>query len=158
MSFNPILIGDRVRHDVRGLARQLVEQPPELLRSGEVTGSVGAPPGGLLVVGLVDVPVVVEPAGQLLGHGAGGRDELLAGDHLADHEVAQELVQVLDDALRAEDPAEGLLVAGLEGLLPALAVYLVEALVGVRKGCASDEGRQAYVSGSGTDAGGSGPT
>src|SRR5713101_4838776 len=75
--------------------------------------------------------LVVEPAGQLLGHGAGGRDELLAGDHLAHHEVAQELAQVLDDVARSEDPAEGILVAGIKGLLPALAVDLVEVLVGV---------------------------
>ena len=73
----------------------------------------------------------MEPPGQLLGHGASSGYELLAGDHLADHEVAQELAQVLNDALRSEHLAEGVLMALVEGLLPALEVQPAEALVGV---------------------------
>lgn len=62
------------------------------------------------------VALFVEPRRELLRHRAGRVQQLLARQHLADHQVAEELAEMLDDALGAEEVAERLLVPGLERL------------------------------------------
>jgi len=83
--------------------------------------------GVLALVG-AHVALLVEPARQLLGHRPGRAQELLGGPDLSDHEVAEELTEVADDVLGAEEVAEGVLVASVKGLLPAPVVGLVEAV------------------------------
>ena len=70
----------------------------------------------------LDIRLLLEPADELAGDRAGGLEQLLADDHLAHHEIAEELAEMRRDLLRAEQMTERLLIASVERLLPALGV------------------------------------
>ncbi|HEX7537084.1 MAG TPA: hypothetical protein VF391_08765 [Dermatophilaceae bacterium] len=75
--------------------------------------------------------LLVEPGGELFGHRARRTQQLLASHDLVDHEVAEELRDIPQDVLRAEQVAERFLVPCLIGLVEALCIGLVERLVGI---------------------------
>lgn len=66
---------------------------------------------------------------MLAGDGSRGLEQLLAGHHLAHHEVAQELRQVLRDLLGPELVAERLLVAGVISRVDALGLRIAQRYV-----------------------------
>ena len=85
-----------------------------------------------------------EPAHVLDGAG----DLVLGHQHLADEEVAEELVEVLRDLARAEHPAEDVLLAVVEGGRPAVAVGTRQVLVGVAIEAVAEElERLAHLAG-----------
>ncbi len=69
-----------------------------------------------------DVVVLLKPACELAGDRPRGLEQLLAGAHLADHEIAEELAEVRRDLRRSEQLAERVLVPGVERLLPPLGI------------------------------------
>src|SRR5712691_8739818 len=89
----------------------------------------GGAPGRDLALLVRDVALFVQPSGELFRHGARGAQQLLARHHLAHHEPAEELAEVVDDLLRTEKVAVRLLVARVEGCAPALLLALAERVV-----------------------------
>jgi hypothetical protein len=63
----------------------------------------------------------------------------------ADHEVAEELCEVVEDGLRAEEVAERFLVPCLIRLVEAPCIGLVEALVGVAVERVTQEAHDIFV-------------
>ncbi len=99
----------------RRLLGVLEEESGEPLGLREIPGGVPTTCRGVLSVGAVDEASVGEPAGQLLGDGAGGPQQFFAGDHLSDHEGAEELAEGYRDLLGSEEVHERVLVTGVVG-------------------------------------------
>ncbi|MGH3432213.1 MAG: hypothetical protein ACRDQB_05185, partial [Thermocrispum sp.] len=64
----------------------------------------------------------MQPSHELLGHRARCAQEFLPGEHLADHEVAEELVELIHDVGSTHLGAEGVFVTVVVGLSPAVVV------------------------------------
>src|SRR5579885_1109583 len=128
---DPVLVRNVVRVEGRRLRHLVVQELTEPFRAWKLTSSLCAALDRVRPLVAGDVALLVQPGGELLRYRPGSSQQLLARHHLPHHEVAEELAEVLDDLLRAEEPRERLLVAAVERLPPALLLETGERLVGV---------------------------